>query len=570
VVLQLPAVLLTEDPPPAFSLDYFDSKVPRRLMEENAYCKFWGRVGLIRDWDERKRWWVLHIGFAANLVGFVLTLYSCLAISDNHDVLHLAAFSSGVLSDPDFEDITRVTLYLGLRAASVDLVRGGPTVVTFDEFCDLPTESLARYMDDSEETCGACHEVSTSMGLTVILSCVTFLPSFFTDVLRMYSNYDVNCQKGFATLFATVTLLLSLNTLIKYNRNCFAAFYAGIVPFNEKFEAVEDATTAAYQVDFDWSMGPGLICLYVGTVLKAVDIACNIIVPSPQIAQDIKKQWEYERLGEGENKEAEEEIQEEEEEIEEAEEEEAEEEIQEEEIQEEKIQEEKIQEEKIQEEKIQEAEDEEEEEEIEARPPSVARLRSSERMPPQSSHHTHERKISRTKSDQLPRSEHHQAHQVLSRSSRRSQERQVARTKLDSCDRQRSGGGKLERKKSSEKLSRMEPDGGLSRSNYERRTRRAAPAGRKLERKKSSEKLSRMEPDGGLSRSNYERRTKRAASDERKLERKKSSEKLSRMEPERGLSRSNSERRTKRAASAERVLKRAHSGDELKRVDRYD
>jgi hypothetical protein len=266
-------------------------------------------VGLIRDWDERKRWWVLHIGFAANLVGFVLTLYSCLAISDNYDVLQRAAFSSGVLSDPDFGDSG--TLYLGLRAAALDLdvYADGPMVVTFDEFCDLTTESLARYLENPEETCGACQEVSNSMALTVILSCVTFIPSFFTDVLRMYSNYDVNCQKGFATLFATASLLLSLNTLLKYNRTCFAAFYSGTVPFNDNFEAVEDATTAAYQVDFDWSMGPGLICLYAGTVLKAVDIACNIIVPSPQIARDIKKQWEYETMGEGENNfEAEEEI----------------------------------------------------------------------------------------------------------------------------------------------------------------------------------------------------------------------------------------------------------------------
>jgi hypothetical protein len=286
--------------------------IPRcpRLLEENACCKLWGRVGLIRDWDERKRWWVLHIGFAANLVGFVLTLYSCLAISDNYGVLQRAAFSRGILGDPDFED--RVTIYLGLRAATLDLVNAdGPIVVTFDEFCDLPTESLARYLDDPDETCGTCQEVSKSMVLTVILSCVTFIPSFSTDVLRMYSNYDVNCQKGFSTLFAAASLLLSLNTLLKYNRNCFAAFYSGVVPFNENFEAVEDATTAAYQVDFDWSMGPGLICLYVGTVLKAVDIACNIIVPSPQIARDIKKQWEYETMGEGEiTFEAEEEIEE--------------------------------------------------------------------------------------------------------------------------------------------------------------------------------------------------------------------------------------------------------------------
>jgi hypothetical protein len=125
--------------------------------------------------------------------------------------------------------------------------------------------------------------------------------------------------------------------------------------------------------------------------------------------------------------------------------------------------------------------------------PSVARSRSSERMLSQSSHHTHERyaperKISRTKSDRLPRSEHRQAHHVLSRSSRRSPERQVARTKSYDCDRSlsrssdRSSERKLERNKSSKNLSRMAPKRGLSRSNSERLTNRAAPAERVLKR----------------------------------------------------------------------------------------
>jgi hypothetical protein len=82
--------------------------------------------------------------------------------------------------------------------------------------------------------------------------------------------------------------------------------------------------------------------------------------------------------------------------------------------------------------------------------PSVARSRSSERMLSQSSHHTHGR---------LPRSEPRQAHHVSSRSP----DTQVAPTKSDGCDRSlsrrshRSPERKLERKKSSEKLSRMEP-----------------------------------------------------------------------------------------------------------------
>jgi hypothetical protein len=178
--------------------------------------------------------------------------------------------------------------------------------------------------------------------------------------------------------------------------------------------------------------------------------------------------------------------------------------------------------------------------------PSVARSRSSERMMlSQSSHQTYapERKIpSRTKSDMLARSEHRQANHV----SRRSPERRVARTKSYGCERSVSGSShrssekKLERKKSSEKLSRMEPERGLSRSNSERRTNRVAPAERVVKRTHSGDKLKRVdrirsperqaartESDGGvitLSKSSHR-------SSEKKLERKKSSENLSRMEP---------------------------------------
>jgi hypothetical protein len=273
-------------------------------MEESVCCKVLGRIGLIRPENEKARFWLLHVGFIANLIAFVLTLYSALAISDDYDTLRAASFSKIGVTEPNSPLETIIQLDVGLRAAALNLPHTEQKIViNFDEFCDLPSESLKLFLDDTDVECSRCEDISTSMVVSVIVSVITFIPSFSTDILRMYSNYDVNCQKVFSTLFAAVTLLLSLNTLLKYNQSCFAAFYSGKVPFDQNITLIQDdaaATNAAFLVDFDWSMGPGLACLYAGTVSKAVDIVFNLLVPSPTITRDHKEQWDYENLTEEE------------------------------------------------------------------------------------------------------------------------------------------------------------------------------------------------------------------------------------------------------------------------------
>ena len=172
--------------------------------------------------------------------------------------------------------------------------------VGFDEFCNFPSQSFISHMDSvttsGEQQCTACGEVSNSMVVTVIMSTITYLPSFFTDILRMYSNYDVNCQKAFATIFAGLTLLLSLNTLLTYNNACFTSFYEGFVPLIAALEVPDDPSEALFNIHFDWKMGPGLACLYAGTILKIVDIIANLMVPTPTITRSNKEKYDYEQL----------------------------------------------------------------------------------------------------------------------------------------------------------------------------------------------------------------------------------------------------------------------------------
>jgi hypothetical protein len=249
------------------------------------------------DDKEKFRYWVLHVGFLANFIGFVLTLYACLAISEDYGTLRNVAFSSGVLNEVD-NKIDTITLDIGLKAVALNNpATVGEVMLSFDQLCDLSLESdrLGRYLDTSN--CDGCEKVSKSMVSTVIVSVITFVPSLTTDILRMYSNYDVNCQKVFATVFAAISLLLSLNTLLQYNRACFSIFYEGLVTYNSTGSVVDpDSSSVAYTLLFDWGIGKGLACLYAGTVLKGVDIVCNIMVATPTITRDAKEQAEYEKI----------------------------------------------------------------------------------------------------------------------------------------------------------------------------------------------------------------------------------------------------------------------------------
>jgi hypothetical protein len=46
---------------------------------------------------------------------------------------------------------------------------------------------------------------------------------------------------------------------------------------------VDDESQAAYVANFDWEAGNGLICLFIATFIKAVDIVVNVLVPTPTI-----------------------------------------------------------------------------------------------------------------------------------------------------------------------------------------------------------------------------------------------------------------------------------------------
>ena len=273
-------------------------------LEQNAICTLAGSCGLIRSDNYKMRRTILWVGIASNIAGFFLTIVACCAISSHFDTLMRTAFSSGS-GTSDNSTISDVQVGIGLTAVALRKPFGThrDVVWSFQEFCErgFKTGTL-QYFGDG--VCSGCAKESGGLVSTLILSLITYFPNIFTDVTRMYYNYDVNCQKMFGSFITLVSFFLSLYSWRRYVTSCFSVFYEGIVPYGfqglalapEEVDELEEKWKIMVSMNYEWKAGPGLICVITATFLKIVDILCNMMVPTPKITRSRQEQEDYEKL----------------------------------------------------------------------------------------------------------------------------------------------------------------------------------------------------------------------------------------------------------------------------------
>lgn len=231
-------------------------------------------------------------------------IFSCLAIGDDYQLLKTASFRKLTVKEITGKFNRTVEINIGLTAATIDNAFnpdiGDKAVITFDHFCDAKGFGLENYMN--VENCNACNEVSKGMVTSSIISVVSFLPTIFTDILRMYSGYDVNCQKCFGTVIAFVSIISALSTIQSYTASCSDKFYNGIVVLDSDFNALpldEDPATGEYFIEYDHTWNIGFTLLVAGTLIKFFDIIFHILIATPTITRNRQEQEEYEKIPEG-------------------------------------------------------------------------------------------------------------------------------------------------------------------------------------------------------------------------------------------------------------------------------
>lgn len=302
------------------------------VLEENCLCRLLGWFGCcggstaaagstagrepdaggpVNDGGGPIRSATLKLSLTLNLLGLLVTVFAALALAEQtYDLLAVAAFGTADLQPtPGVENggggaaavptFPTVSLHLGLQALAVSnpssADAGGPSekVVPFDDFCTTPGMEQLMPMED----CAVCADARLYLLIGMLVALVAYLPTFATDCLRLYANYDVNCQKASSGVWGLVSLAGYGLVYYYYYYVCAASFYSGQVGYAADGAVVGDGSLpVAVLVDFAWTVGTGQICLFVGFGLKVLNFVCNCCVATPTITRDRQEQWQYERL----------------------------------------------------------------------------------------------------------------------------------------------------------------------------------------------------------------------------------------------------------------------------------
>lgn len=263
------------------------------LWEENGFCKAFGRTGAYKS--EQSRFYCLHVAFLANLVACLLMAYSCLSLSHDFSILSKASFGSLTMTERDGKIEGEIFLRIGLRAIALDNPFTGVdrAVVGFDQFCEVSQEGLQRYMDP--ENCAMCEDNSLNFCISAMLAVISIVPTFFTDILRMHSGYDVNCQKTFTVFFSICSILLCLNTMFNWKFFCGDNFYKNEIYLDVDGNRVEfDDPTREYTIDYNYTWGWGMMTMMIACAFKFLQVITHFCVPTPTITRDLKEQQIYE------------------------------------------------------------------------------------------------------------------------------------------------------------------------------------------------------------------------------------------------------------------------------------
>lgn len=270
------------------------------LLEESCVCTLVGRIGCCSSDEMWARNAVMRYALFLNQVAILLGVFVCLSISDsNYELLRHASLARAELTPtPDNFFSQPITLDVGLKAVAIDNPNTGVRgVVRFDHFCGILGNGLEKYLQDpTEQICQKCADVQIQTVVGLIVAVVSIVPSMAVNCSRMHKTVDVNCTKVYALFLQCLSLAGFILAYYQFTYSCLRdVFYQGEVGYARNGEVTEfDSITEVVRVDFDWSAGYGMICMYAAFGLRVVDFICNCCIPTPVITRNTYDQKIYE------------------------------------------------------------------------------------------------------------------------------------------------------------------------------------------------------------------------------------------------------------------------------------
>ena len=258
------------------------------------HSKFVQLLGKISIGNEKWRRPLLSIALLSSCLTMVLAILSCLGFERNASLVKSFAWTRGRFNITSQSPPMNMEIYFNVGlGAIIANTSNVPRWLTKAKENKLKLLNEVQTFDSQEckegflsETfnssfCTQCYEASAGLLVPAIFAVVTCLPSIQTDIQRMFPVYDLNCQKFMAVfiagMFGTISTLV---TLYGYSAGCWRNF-----PDSGEHELKLQGETLKVQFNGEWFGGPGLALMIAATLLKAVNMICHLLVPTPKFCR---------------------------------------------------------------------------------------------------------------------------------------------------------------------------------------------------------------------------------------------------------------------------------------------
>ena len=223
--------------PPCCSVPYF-----RRTCEDSSTCNECGKFGIMGNWFDKNRGYVMLFAAFLSFFGCILQLIAVLSISTRDSTVKATAWTYG--------ESNYFQIWVGLSEV-IYKQNGVTTSILWDEH-----NCVYDYCHECKESCDSTYNA-------VIVSLVTSVPQLLTDIQRSTSRGDLNCQKVMGVVTGIIGTLSTLSSLSLYANGCLNNL----------------PTTDGLGNSIDYTYGPGFACLLLATLLKPIDVFVHLVTP---------------------------------------------------------------------------------------------------------------------------------------------------------------------------------------------------------------------------------------------------------------------------------------------------
>ncbi|OEU23713.1 hypothetical protein FRACYDRAFT_233889 [Fragilariopsis cylindrus CCMP1102] len=108
---------------------------------------------------------------------------------------------------------------MGLLALGIDNSNTDDDIqlVPFGKFCS--TSGMDKFLSPQDH-CNVCSGISIYIVLALLITTAAYIPTFTSNILRLYNQYDMNCTKTAGGCWSLISILGYITVYYCYNYIC--------------------------------------------------------------------------------------------------------------------------------------------------------------------------------------------------------------------------------------------------------------------------------------------------------------------------------------------------------------